>query len=409
MHTEVLGRRGECAEVAPPAGPVGRLGHHRARDGSRGAPVEIDFDRPHAALVVGKRGYGKSYTLGVLAEEAARIRGVAPVIVDPMGVFRGLAADGTGTPVPARIVDEPTIRADAIPPARWPQLVGSDPDQPVGALVWHAASTAATLSQMRAVVDAADATADVRRAADNRLRRAESWGVFDPAGLDASALAGGEATILDCSDLDDAPSNAVVAGVAAALYDGRLGRGAVGAADTEASTVDRLPWLFVDEAHVFFEGVAGGSLRAILTRGRAPGVSLVAATQRPSALPAVAVSQSDLRIVHRLTAGPDVRALAAADPTYLDTDVTDAMPTAPGEALVVDDTAEATRTVAVRERDTPHGGASPRASAVTAASSTPAAVSRTDSAEATDTGVVNTKTIDTTDPDATETDEYTRA
>jgi len=173
-------------------------------------------------------------------------------------------------------------------------------------------------------------------------------------------------------------------------------------------TVDRLPWLFVDEAHVFFEGVAGASLQTILTRGRAPGVSLVAATQRPSALPAVAVSQSDLRIVHRLTAGPDVRALAAADPAYVDTDVTDAMPTAPGEALVVDDTAEATRTVAVRERDTPHGGASPRASAVAAASSTPAAVSRTDSAEATDTGMVNTQTIDTIDPDATETDECTR-
>ena len=171
-------------------------------------------------------------------------------------------------------------------------------------------------------------------------------------------------------------------------------------AGAEPPAVERLPWLFVDEAHVFFEGVAGASLRAILTRGRAPGVSLVAATQRPSALPAVAVSQSDLRIVHRLTAGPDVRALAAADPAYVDTDVTDAMPTAPGEALVVDDTAEATRTVAVRERDTPHGGASPRASAVAAASPTSAAASHADSAEATDTG--------TADPDATETDEYTR-
>jgi hypothetical protein len=42
------------------------------------------------------------------------------------------------------------------------------------------------------------------------------------------------------------------------------------------------------------------------------------------------------------------------------------MPTGPGEALVIDDTAEAVRTVAVRERDTPHGGDSPRASAVTA-------------------------------------------
>ncbi|WP_311170726.1 ATP-binding protein [Halobellus ordinarius] len=372
MHTEVLGRR-DADSTADSDAPLGRFGNHRARDGSPGAPVGIDLDRPHAALVVGKRGYGKSYTLGVLAEEAARARGIAPVVVDPMGVFAGLVADATGDPVPARVIEAPSVRADAIPPGRWPRLVGADPDDAVGALVWDAAAAADTLAEMRTVVGDADAADDARRAADNRLRRAESWDVFDPDGLDARSLAGGAATVLDCSGLDDAAANAVVAGVAAALYDGRVDRadgtspletGTDSKTKADSSRVDRLPWLFVDEAHVFFEGVADAALRTILTRGRAPGVSLVTATQRPSALPSVAVSQSDLRIVHRLTAGPDVRALASADPAYLDGDVTDAMPTAPGEALVVDDTAEAVRTVAVRERDTPHGGASPRASSV---------------------------------------------
>ncbi|MFA1612102.1 ATP-binding protein [Halobellus rubicundus] len=363
MQTEVLGRgSGE------PSGPTGRLGHHRARDGSRGAPVDVDLDRPHATLVVGKRGYGKSYTLGVLAEAAARADGVAPVVIDPMGVFRGLAADCDA--VPARVVAEPTVRADAVPPRRWPALVGSEPDSPVGALVWHAAaeSETGTLAGMRAVVEGADATSAVERAATNRLRRAAGWGVFDPDGLDARELGGSEATVLDCSGLDDAASNAVVAGVAAALYAGRAR--ASDPTTGGSGPIERLPWLFVDEAHVFFEGVACGPLRAILTRGRAPGVSLVTATQRPSALPDVAVSQSDLRIVHRLTAGPDVRALAAAEPAYVDRAVTEAMPTAPGEALVVDDTAESVRTVAVRERDTPHGGDSPRASAVDASPAT---------------------------------------
>ncbi|WP_144905222.1 ATP-binding protein [Halobellus captivus] len=360
MHTEVLGR-GDDGDASPTPRFAGSFGHHRARDGSRGAPVAIDFDRPHAALVVGKRGYGKSYTLGVLAEAAARTPGVAPVVIDPMGVFGGLADDSGSGSVPAQVVDEPTIRADAIPPASWPALVGTDPDRPVGALVWHAASAATTMGEMREAVASADAAADVRRAAGNRLRRAASWNVFDPAGLDARALADGAATVLDCSGLDDAPSNAVAAGVAAALYDGRLGRSTANDGGAEPR-VDRLPWLFVDEAHVFFGGVASEPLRTILTRGRAPGVSLVTATQRPSALPEVAVSQSDLRIVHRLTAGSDVRALAAADPAYVDGDLAESMPTAPGEALVVDDTAEATRTVAVRTRDTPHGGASPRAS-----------------------------------------------
>jgi len=381
MHTEVLGRA-NGADDSNPSTPTfaGRFGHHRARDGSRGAPVAIDFDRPHAALVVGKRGYGKSYTLGVLAEEAARTPGVAPVVIDPMGVFRGLAGDvvgdGSGEAVPARTVDDPTIRADAIPPADWPALVGTDPDRPAGALIWHAADAATTLDGMREVVSDSDAVPDVRRAAANRLRRAASWDVFDPDGLNARSLADGAATVLDCSGLDGAPANAVAAGVAAALYDGRVDRPA---SDGDAPAhIERLPWLFVDEAHVFFEGVASAPLRAILTRGRAPGVSLVAATQRPSALPEVAVSQSDLRIVHRLTAGSDVRALAAADPAYVDGDLAASMPTEPGEALVVDDTAEATRTVAIRSRDTPHGGSSPRASTASRAISGAANATETD-------------------------------
>jgi hypothetical protein len=142
----------------------------------------------------------------------------------------------------------------------------------------------------------------------------------------------------------------VVRGVAGALYDARV-----------REAVDRLPWLLVDEAHAFFGGIAAPALETILTRGRAPGVSLVVATQRPSAVPAVAVSQADLVVAHRLTAGRDLEALAAAQPTYMNGSLADAdrLPAAPGEALVVDDAAETVQTVRVRERATPHGGDSP--------------------------------------------------
>ncbi|MFC6826789.1 ATP-binding protein [Halopelagius fulvigenes] len=354
MHTdtetdagaEVLGRRGDGS------GPSVRFGRHRARDGSDGAPVAVDVDRPHAALVVGKRGYGKSYTLGVLAEGAARASGIAPVVVDPMGVFDGLAASATdGPPVPARVVRTPRVRADAVPPSAWPTLVGCNGNSPVGSVVWRAAAATETLAAMREFIADADAPAATVRAAGNRLSRAEAWAVFDPDGLDADELAGGEATVLDVSSLDPAPMNAAAYAVASGLYDARV-----------SGTVDRLPWLFLDEAHAFFDGVAGPALETILTRGRAPGVSLVAATQRPSALPDVAVSQADLRVIHRLTAGPDIDALAAANPTYLGSTLRERLPAAPGEALVVDDAAEAVRDVTVRRRHTPHGGASPRAS-----------------------------------------------
>lgn len=372
MH--VIGRRSGAGEEA--ALPTGHLGRYLARDGSLGATVGIDLDRPHAGLVVGKRGSGKSHTLGVLVEAAARAPGVAPVVVDPMGAFAGLAAPAEGAPVPAAVVDDPTIRADAIPPTDWPDLVGLEPDSAAGGLVWAAAAAGRTLAEMGTHVADADAPGAVRRVATNHLRRAAAWRVFDPDGLAGDDLFGGEATVLSLTGLDDAPSSAVVAAVARMLYDARVddasGEGAraeVGrAADARAADAGkdgghgRLPWLFVDEAHVALRGVAAGALRTLLTRGRAPGVSLLLATQRPSALPAVAVSQTDLVVAHRLTSERDVEALDAARPTFFEGALRDRLPQGVGEALIVDDATEATHTVRVRERDTPHGGTTPRAS-----------------------------------------------
>jgi hypothetical protein len=108
--------------------------------------------------------------------------------------------------------------------------------------------------------------------------------------------------------------------------------------------------------------VGEAALETILTRGRAPGVSLALATQRPSAVSAVAVSQSDLLVAHRLTAEADLSALAAARPTYLEGTLRERLPAEAGAAVVVDDATETVHAVAVRERATPHGGGSPTAS-----------------------------------------------
>ncbi|MFB6102917.1 MAG: ATP-binding protein [Haloplanus sp.] len=337
----VLGRDGGT-------GAVVELGSYRAADGSDGTAVGLDLDRPHAALVVGKRGYGKSYTLGVLAEDAARAPGIAPVVVDPMGGFGGLAA---GDAVPARVVNAPTVPAGTLPPAAWPTLFGLQSTDPVGALLWEAARDAETLDAMAAHVAAADVDDGVRRAARNHLRLADSWGVFDADGIDATALLSGEVTVLDGSALDDRAASVLVHAVATGLYTACVER-----------RPDRLPWILLDEAHVFFDGVAAPALETVLTRGRTPGVSLVAATQRPSALPSVAVSQADVLLAHRLTATSDVDALSAAVPTYLSGTLRERLPTEPGEALIVDDITESVHGVRVRHRETPHGGDDPRAS-----------------------------------------------
>lgn len=334
----VIGRAGG-------GGPTGALGHYRAADGSRGAPVDLDLNRPHAALVVGKRGAGKSYTLGVVAEGLALADGVSPVVVDPMGAFRTLRA----APVSARVA-APRVSAGALGPRSWCRLLGIDPASGPGSLVWRAAAEEASLAGMREHVGAADAPAGIRRAAANHLRLAADWGVFGEPSLSTRDLVA-EPVVVDCAGLGRAPTNAAVAAVAESLYGARI--------DGE---LDVLPWLLVDEAHVLFDGVAAAPLAKLLTRGRRPGVSLVAATQRPSALPAVAHSQADLLVAHRLTNRADREALADSRPAYVDGTLVERMPTAPGEALVVDDATESVHAIRVRERETPHGGESPRAS-----------------------------------------------
>ncbi|RKD97458.1 ATP-binding protein [Halopiger aswanensis] len=341
----VIGRGSDAETVQ-----AGRVGTYRALDGSDGADLYVDLDDPHAMLVVGKRGYGKSYTLGVVAEELARAAGVAPVIVDPMGVFATLADGSTGESVPVEVVAEPTVAADALDPRSWCALLGLSPESGSGSLVWQAAQESATLEGMREHVAATDAPGADKRAASNHISLAESWDAFDPDGLDAADLAGSAVTVVDVSGLEAAPMNAVCRAIAEALYRARI-----------TGTIDRLPWLLLDEAHAFFGGVAADALHTVLTRGRAPGVSLVLATQRPSSLSETAVSQSDVLIAHRLTAEADLEALEAAQPTYVHESLADRLPTEPGSVVVIDDATETIHAARIRRRDTPHGGGSPSA------------------------------------------------
>lgn len=330
-------------------GPAGALGAYRASDGSAGAAVALDFDRPHACLLVGKRGSGKSHSLGVVAEGLADAAGVAPVVLDPMGELAGLGEAGLD------VSEAPRVEASAVPPSAWPSLVGLDPAGPAGTLVWQAADVTESLDEMREYVADADATAVARRGARNHLRLAASWDVFDASAPQPRTLVEDGGTVLDLSGLATAPANAVCRAVAEGLYRWRT-------TDADARSGDwPLPWVLLDEAHAFFDGIAGPALRTLLTRGRTPGVSLLAATQRPGALPAVATSQADLLLAHRLTAEPDVSALETATPTYMQGTLRDRLPRERGCAVVVDDATESVHGIRVRDRRTPHGGASPRA------------------------------------------------
>ncbi|PSQ52143.1 ATPase [Halobacteriales archaeon SW_8_65_20] len=316
-------------------GPRLPLGRYLARDGSSGGDVALDCSRPHAACLLGKRGSGKSNTLALLAEGLLPVNGVVPVVVDPMGAFTGLDTVGA-------TVREPRVSPTAIPPREWPRLVGLDPTTGAGALVWTAATACSTVAAMQAhVVDEQPGAA--RRVAANHLARADAWDVFAPDGLRAPT----EPTVLDLSECSERAANAVVRAVATGLYERRL------------ADEGPLPWLLVDEAHLFLDGVAAPALDTVLTRGRAPGVSLVLATQRPDALPETAISQADLLATHRLTGRADTATVAGARGDYVDGPVERRIPSGVGELLVFDDATERAHSVRIDERTTPHGGTTP--------------------------------------------------
>src|SRR3972149_3731094 len=74
--------------------------------------VQVSLDKSRVVFVTGKRGSGKSYTLGVLAEELylqGNTADARPLIlmVDPLGIFFTFCC-----PNPERTFDEP-----ALPPA----------------------------------------------------------------------------------------------------------------------------------------------------------------------------------------------------------------------------------------------------------------------------------------------------
>ncbi|MEK6816407.1 MAG: zonular occludens toxin domain-containing protein, partial [Nanoarchaeota archaeon] len=140
--------------------------------------------------------------------------------------------------------------------------------------------------------------------------------------------------------------------------------------ESEAGKKDQMPivWIVIDEAHEFlpkdYKTAASDALVTIMREGRQPGVCLMLATQQPGKIHSDVMSQSDIVISHRLTAKPDVDALATMSQSYLTKSLPrmiDELPRVPGAALILDDNSERFFPLRVRPRFTWHGGEAPSA------------------------------------------------
>ena len=124
-------------------------------------------------------------------------------------------------------------------------------------------------------------------------------------------------------------------------------------------------WLAIDEAQLFLpdgKPTLGKEvfINQWMRQGRQPGLSLLMATQRPSALDQEVLSHSDIIICHRLTAQEDIDALSKIRPTYMHGTIRESIKKVGDErgvALIVDDTSESSHIIKVRPRLSWHGGA----------------------------------------------------
>jgi uncharacterized protein len=367
------------------------LGRYLALDGSAGAGVFLDVLKPHAVVICGKRGYGKSHTMGVLAEEFARLPpplrdNFAVIVIDTMGIFRGMAGPSTASGLddwglaPAGLdvslfIPEPFLH-EAPPGARpfhiptaslapydYCELLGIDPLSGHGAALIGAVTSLCRFSieSLASAVDRSDAPPEIRSSLCGLLAMVAGWKLFSENASYADLLAPGGINVLDLSGYghDPAVRSCAVASLGRALYDIRVRA----RRREEGRRESPLVWLMIDEAHMFTGGSAGRVLvNEWLRQGRQPGLSLVLATQRPSALGFDVLSQADVLIAHRLTLRDDIDALEKARPVYVREPVKDAMArlgTAKGAAIVLDDATESYHIVKVRPRVSAHGGGEP--------------------------------------------------
>jgi DNA helicase HerA-like ATPase len=359
------------------------LGKHFVKMGritSLSNPIYMDMARSHVVFVCGKRGGGKSYTMGVMAEGMADLppdikQNIAIIMLDTMGVYwtmrypnrkeKDLLQEWALTPkgmdaviyTPIGHYKEyrekgiPTDKPFAIRPSElsaqdWLLSLDIAENDPVGVLLEHVIHTLTeekgngySMTDIIEAVKRADADPAAKLAAANRLDNAKDWGIFDEQGTPLSELAkGGQITILDVSCYATMPGswnikNLVIGLVAQKLFIQRM----LARKDEEYHDVHKsinpfsdtsgekqdfpLVWLVVDEAHEFLPAagktMATDPLVTILREGRQPGISLLLATQQPGKIHTDVMTQADIVISHRITAKLDTDALGMLMQSYM--------------------------------------------------------------------------------------------
>ncbi len=386
MYEIIVGRDDEDRKAFGDKGTF-LIGKHYVKMGqttSLSTGIYMDVLRSHVVSVFGKRGSGKSFSLGAIAEgmmalDNSLTANLSAVIFDTMGIFWTMKYENKkdeallkewGIPfqhfniriyVPSGSYSEfkdrgiPVDLPFSISPAEltvgdWCGIFEIEITSEFGTLVGRVISALRnqrhnfSIDDIVAAVRSDERTRqEIRAAVENMFLSAEDWGLFSEKSTPISELAvGGQITVLDISPYAVAGGKSniralVIGLVSKKLFNERMivRKAEEMAAIKQTTSFSRAPkdekkevpliWLFLDEAHEFLPKTgttpASNALITVLREGRQPGISLVLASQQPGQIHTDVMTQSDIVISHRVTARIDVDALGALMQSYMREDL----------------------------------------------------------------------------------------
>src|SRR3989338_4467636 len=381
MYDIIIGRDSEDAKKYGTDATI-FIGKHYVKMGqttSLSNKILTDVAKSHIVFVCGKRGSGKSYTMGTIAESILDLpeeirKNISVIILDTMGIYWtmkhpnkedkelleewNLEAKGLNVNIFTprgyykRYKEEgiPTdfpfsIKTSELSAYEWSETFGIELNSPIGALIERMIETLKEANEDYDIDEIVEAiqkddrsAKEIKDAAENRFLSAKHWGLFSRQGsLLEDLVIPGQITVLDVSCYTYIPGAAslralVIGLVSQKLFTQRM----ITRKSEEYATIYRethlvereeeekkepLIWLIIDEAHEFLPNdaktVATQPLLTILREGRQPGISLVLASQQPGKIHTDVITQSDIVIAHRITANIDTQALGSLMQSYM--------------------------------------------------------------------------------------------
>ena len=365
-------------------------------------PIRLDVSKPHVITICGKRGEGKSYSLGVIAEGIAgapeNIRNkLCSIIIDTQGVFwtiknpndkdipilrewgmnskgfdvdvyvpqgqlasfqeSGVTFDGTFSFLPSDLSFEDWMNVFSIDirdsEAIVLQQAFSDSKYNIDDMIENVKNVSGFEKEKHSVV--------------SMLESSKRWGIFGDSGV-PDLLLPGKISVLDFSQTPQNVRALILAILSRKIFSERVKarrKEELSLIEFQESESIPIPWILIDEAHNFApvdgKAVSSDIINKIVKEGRQPGVSLVLATQRPMKLHSDVLAQCDIIISHRMTSKADLDSLKSIMQTYLLYDIVkyiNELPKLKGAAIALDDNAERIFKIRVKPRQSWHAGSS---------------------------------------------------